>query len=126
MLALLAALSLVPSRLETPRRKLSYRATRIGAAITGTRFFGRRIAMRSEVLLAAVAVLSARRDPPPSHSRGAPGSDGHPGNLPIVIDPRSRFDAVRRSARAHRGREFIRYESAELYVGASGSATSSA
>ena len=113
MLALLAALTLgaVAPRDTTPEAVVI--ELRIGR-ITGTTVQAYRV--RSEVLLPLsqfFQLVEIRHRLTPD---GRLEATVDPGNLGIVIDPRS--DSMQYGARRVRiEREFIRYESAELYVG---------
>ena len=113
MLALLAALSLgaVAPRDTTPEAVVI--ELRIGR-ITGTTVQAYRV--RSEVLLPLSQFFQLVEIRHRLTLEGRLEATVDPGNLPIVIDPRS--DSMRYGDRRVRiEREFIRFESAELYVG---------
>jgi len=113
MLVLLAALSLgaVAPRDTTPEAVVI--ELRIGR-ITGTTVQAYRV--RSEVLLPLSQFFQLVEIRHRLTLEGRLEATVDPGNLPIVIDPRS--DWMQYGDRRVRiEREFIRYESAELYVG---------
>ncbi len=113
MLVLLAALSLgaVAPRDTTPEAVVI--ELRIGR-ITGTTVQAYRV--RSEVLLPLSQFFQLVEIRHRLTLEGRLEATVDPGNLPIVIDPRS--DSMQYGDRRVRiEREFIRYESAELYVG---------
>src|SRR5882762_3014446 len=113
MLALLAALSLgaVAPRDTTPEAVVI--ELRIGR-ITGTTVQAYRV--RSEVLLPLSQFFQLVEIRHRLTLEGRLEATVDPGNLSIVIDPRS--DSMRYGDRRVRiEREFIRFESAELYVG---------
>src|SRR5258706_7272338 len=113
MLALLAALSLgaVAPRDTTPEAVVI--ELRIGS-ITSTTVQAYRV--RSEVLLPLSQFLQLVEIRHRLTLEGRLEATVDPGSLPIVIDPRS--DSMQYGDRRVRiEREFIRFESAELYVG---------
>src|SRR6266576_3522927 len=113
MLALLAALSLGAVVTQDTVPEPVVIDLRIGR-ITGTTVQAYRV--RSEVLLPLsqfFQLVEIRHRLTPD---GRLEATMDPGNVPIIIDPRS--DSMQYGARrVHIEREFIRYESSELYVG---------